>query len=453
MRTRTIRRRAAASAAVSALLALPGAAAAQGTPEEQLRATLAAQMAQAPPAAGAYVVDLTDGHVVFDDRSDQKLLSASVTKLYTTSTALIQLGPRTRVSTRVLGTGRRTGATWKGNLYLRGGGDFTFGTASFARKAYGSRASVERLARALRRRGVRRVTGRVFGDVSLYTDNGGTPFGLVLCPDPLFGRGCPYGPAGHLERPIPNGPRTPIGYNRGLRNNTSANPQRSPARFAARGLIRALRRAGIRVDGGAGTAISPEDAPQLAAVPSPPISRLVALVNRPSDNYAADSMLRLIGAEIAEAGSGRGGARVVKETIRQQFGLTPDIESGSGETLNDRTSPRELVQLLIGMRSRPEGSVFARSLSQAGRNGTLLRFAGSVAEGRCQLKDGTRVDAVQANTTLNITGYCTSTSGKTFAFAVMLNGLPIEFVPPDKLESPGYAIQDAVVKALAGYQG
>jgi serine-type D-Ala-D-Ala carboxypeptidase/endopeptidase (penicillin-binding protein 4) len=453
MRTRTIQRRAAATAAVSALLALPAAASAQGTPEEQLRATMAAQMAQAPPAAGAYVVDLTDGHVVFDDRSDQKLLSASVTKLYTTATALLQLGPRTRVSTRVLGTGRRAGATWKGDLYLRGGGDFTFGTASFARHAYGSRASVERLARALRRRGLRRVAGRVLGDVSLYTDNGGTPFGLVLCPDPLFGRGCPYGPAGHLERPIPNGPRTPIGYNRGLRNDTGANPQRSPARFAARGLIRALRRAGIRVDGGAGAAISPEDAPQLAGVPSPPISRLVALINRPSDNYAADSMLRLIGAEIAEAGSGRGGAGVVKETIRQQFGLTPDIASGSGETLEDRTSPRELVQLLIGMRSRPEGFVFARSLSQAGRNGTLLRFAGSVAEGRCQLKDGTRVDADQANTTLNITGYCTSTSGKTFAFAVMLNGLPIEFVPPDKLESPGYAIQDAVVKALAGYQG
>src|SRR5919108_1837936 len=177
MRTRSIQ----AGAVVAALLALPAGAFAQGTPEEQLRATFAAQMAQAPAASGAYVVDLTDGHVVFDDRSDVKRLSASIEKLYTTSTALIELGPKTRVKTRVLGTGRRVGRTWRGNLYLRGGGDFTFGTAAFARKGYGTRASVERLAAQVRRSGLRRVSGRVFGDATVYRDNGGTPFELVLC--------------------------------------------------------------------------------------------------------------------------------------------------------------------------------------------------------------------------------------------------------------------------------
>jgi serine-type D-Ala-D-Ala carboxypeptidase/endopeptidase (penicillin-binding protein 4) len=126
-----------------------------------------------------------------------------------------------------------------------------------ARRASVSTTSVERLAAPLRRSGLRRVTGRVYGDVSLYSDNGGTPFELVLCSNPLFGRDCPYGPAGKLERPIPNGPRIPIGFNRGLRSATGAEPQRSPARFAARGLIRALRRAGVRVDGGAGAAIAP----------------------------------------------------------------------------------------------------------------------------------------------------------------------------------------------------
>jgi serine-type D-Ala-D-Ala carboxypeptidase/endopeptidase (penicillin-binding protein 4) len=89
----------------------------------------------------------------------------------------------------------------------------------------------------------------------------------------------------------------------------------------------------------------------------------------------------------------------------------------------------------------------------AGRNGTLLRFAGSVAEGRCQLKDGTRVDPVQPNTTLNISGCCTSVSGRTFAFAVMMNGMPLEFVPPDRIESPAYALEDTIAKALAGDQG
>jgi serine-type D-Ala-D-Ala carboxypeptidase/endopeptidase (penicillin-binding protein 4) len=79
-----------------------------------------------------------------------------------------------------------------GDLYLRGGGDFTFGTASFARSACGSHASLERLAAKPRRAGLRRSNGRVLGDASCFTDNGGTPFTLVLCQDPLLGRGCPY---------------------------------------------------------------------------------------------------------------------------------------------------------------------------------------------------------------------------------------------------------------------
>ena len=440
---------------IAAALALvaPAAAAQEPTAEDQLRSTIAAQMAQGPPAAGALVVDLTDGHVVFDDRSDAKLLAASVTKLYTTATALTRLGTRTRLSTRVLATGRRDGATWVGNLYLRGGGDFTFGTATFARNAYGSSASVERLATALRRAGLRRIRGRVLGDASLYTDNGGTPFSLILCPDPLFGRDCPYGPAGRLERPIPNGPRTPIGFDRGLRSDAGPAPQNRPARFAAHRLIAAMRDAGIRVEGRAGGARTPARARALAATQSPPVARLVQLINQPSDNYAADSMLRLLGARLAADGSRAGGVRVVSDTIAGRFALAPEIESGSGETIRDRTSPRELVQLLIGMRARPEGSAFAQSLSLAGRSGTLLRFAGTVAEGRCQLKDGTRVDPIQPNTTLNITGYCTSAGGRPFAFAVMMNGMPLEFVPPDQIVSPAYALQDQIVQALAEYQG
>ena len=110
------------------------------------------------------------------------------------------------------------------------------------------------------------------------------------------------------------------------------------------------------------------------------------------------------------------------------------------------------MALLKDMASRPAGPAFTGSLSVAGRNGTLRRLAGTAAAGRCQLKDGTRVDPVLANTTLNLVGYCTSVGGTRFAFAVMMNGMPMEFVPPDKIVSPAYALQDAMVEALAGYQ-
>jgi D-alanyl-D-alanine carboxypeptidase/D-alanyl-D-alanine-endopeptidase (penicillin-binding protein 4) len=433
-------------------LALASPALAQGTdPEGQLRQALLAQMAQGPASAGAYVVDLTDGHVVLDDRSEVRRLAASITKLYTTSAALLRLGRNARLSTRVLATGRRVGRTWRGDLYLRGGGDFTFGLASFARKAYGSGGSVEALAAALRRLGISRVRGAVFGDSSLFSDNGGTHFELVLCRDPLFGRGCPYGPAGSFERPLPNGPRTPIGFDRGLVNATSTKAQSNPTTFAAQRLIGALRARGISVDGPAARRKAPAGARTLATTRSPSVARLVALVNPPSDNYAADMMQRVLGASAGD-GSRAGGARVISREIQKRFGIQPQAFTGSGETTRDRTSPREVVSLLTGMRSRPEGAAFARSLSRAGQNGTLLRFKGTVAEGRCQLKDGTRLDELP-NTALNIAGYCRSASGRTFAFAVMMNGMPMRFVPPDRIESPAYALEDAIVKTLAGYTG
>jgi serine-type D-Ala-D-Ala carboxypeptidase/endopeptidase (penicillin-binding protein 4) len=428
-----------------------GAAAAQ-SPENELRATLAAQMAAGPEAAGAYVIDLDDGRVLFDDRSRERLLSASVTKLYTTATALLELGAEPRLRTRVLGTGRRNGATWRGNLYLRGVGDFTFGTAAFGRSAYGGGGTVEELAGDLRRAGIRRVRGSVFADTSLFTDGEGSSFDLVLCPDPLFGRGCPYGPNGRLERPIPNGPRTAIAFNRGLKNATSADGQEEPARFAARRLIRELEARGIRVSGRAREGATPGGADPLAATESPTMATLTKLVNRPSDNYAAETLFRVLGAREARDGSGAGGARVVSRTIRQRFGIEPEIESGSGETIRDRTSPRELVRLLSGMRGVPQARAFERSLSVAGRSGTLLRFEGTPVESRCLLKDGTRVDE-PPRTTLNMTGYCETASGRTLAFAVMMNGMPLEFVPPDRIESPAYALQDRFVRALAEYRG
>ena len=111
------------------------------------------------------------------------------------------------------------------------------------------------------------------------------------------------------------------------------------------------------------------------------------------------------------------------------------------------------MTLLAGMRKRPEGAAFARSLSLAGRNGTLCGSPGPSRPAAASSRTARASTTMQANTTLNISGYCTSVSGRTFAFAVMMNGMPLEFVPPDKIESPAYALQDAIVKALAGYRG
>ncbi len=87
-------------------------------------------------------------------------LPASVEKLWTTSTALLAFGPSARLSTSVLADGRLQGGTFHGTLYLRGGGDPTFGSSGFDRLNYGTGATVQALVSSLiRTLGLRALDG------------------------------------------------------------------------------------------------------------------------------------------------------------------------------------------------------------------------------------------------------------------------------------------------------
>ena len=163
----------------------------------------------------------------------------------------MRLGPRTRVSTASSAPARRGGATWDGDLYLRGGGDFTFGTASFARKAYGSSASVERLAAQLRRSGLRRIDGqRLRRRVALPRQRRDAVPARRCAPIRCSAAAAPTvrPPSWSARSRTARAPRSASTAASSTRRASKA--QSRPARFAARGLIRALRSAGIRVDGG-----------------------------------------------------------------------------------------------------------------------------------------------------------------------------------------------------------
>ncbi|HEX7292214.1 MAG TPA: D-alanyl-D-alanine carboxypeptidase, partial [Conexibacter sp.] len=192
-----------------------------------LDALVAGGLARAGGISGGYVLDTTTGRALASVRADTPRIPASVNKLFTSSTALLRFGPDATLQTRVLGVGTLDDAgTWHGDLYLRGGGDPTFGSASFNRLAYGLGASVSTLAVRVRAAGIRRVTGRVRGDESLLDRlRGGPASGYALDLD--IG-----GPLGGLL------------YNRGLAREDGSALQRAPAKFAAQQLTRELRRAG-----------------------------------------------------------------------------------------------------------------------------------------------------------------------------------------------------------------
>ncbi|MGH3995377.1 MAG: D-alanyl-D-alanine carboxypeptidase, partial [Pseudonocardiaceae bacterium] len=146
-------------AAVALWLAAPPASAtpartSQGT-DSALGAKLAGPMRAAGRFSGAYVVNLDKGRTVFRRHHTRARILASNTKLFTTSAALARFGPAAKLSTEVRGDGDLDpDGTYRGNLYLLGGGDPTFGSRRFTRRAYSGGASVEDLAAKLKEAGI-----------------------------------------------------------------------------------------------------------------------------------------------------------------------------------------------------------------------------------------------------------------------------------------------------------
>src|SRR5437764_8366144 len=157
-----------ALAVVACALVTPAAALAAGQ-EGGLAPRLASAMRGAGRLSGAFVYNATAGHTVFSRRSRRTRVLASNTKLFTTTTALLRFGPLARLHTRVLGLGTLgSDGTFIGDLYLRGGGDPTFGSRRFVRRNYGRGATVQALVARIKQAGVRAVQGGIYGDESLF---------------------------------------------------------------------------------------------------------------------------------------------------------------------------------------------------------------------------------------------------------------------------------------------
>jgi D-alanyl-D-alanine carboxypeptidase/D-alanyl-D-alanine-endopeptidase (penicillin-binding protein 4) len=391
-------------ALAGALVAAPSAAAAG--PDATARA-LSRAMGAASAASGAIAVDLDTGQTLYQLRPDTPRMPASVEKLYTTSTALLRLGPEETLSTTVLGEAPiAEDGTLTGNLYLRGGGDPTFGTSA-----------ASQLAGQLKSAGLRAVTGRVMGDESAFDGRRGPPSSGYRVSSDV-------------------GPLSALSFNRGRTGKRRPYFQVSPALFAAQAFQRALRRRGIRVGRSAQTGDTPETAATLTEWQSPTLAEIARRTNVPSDNFMAETLIKTLGVRLRSEGSTAAGAQAVTEAM-SSLGVQTRVIDGSGLSRLDRTSPRAVVTLLTRMASDPAGEALAASLPVAGRTGTLVhRMRGTAAQDRCQAKTGTLHD-VSA-----LAGYCTTTAGSHVAFAFLMNYT--SYVSARR-------VQDRMTAALAKY--
>jgi D-alanyl-D-alanine carboxypeptidase/D-alanyl-D-alanine-endopeptidase (penicillin-binding protein 4) len=387
------------------------------TPLAKLDRKMAAAMKPLGSNSGAYVYDLTSGQVLYDDAGSVPRSPASVEKLYTLTAALELFGPSGTLTTDVYGAGTLApGGVWDGNLYLRGGGDPTFGDLHFINTWYGDGTSVGALAAKLvAATHITRVDGSIIGDASYFDSLPGDP-ASGFAPDPNL--------AGELSA---------LSFDRG-----AVGRQRTPPAHAAWELSGALYRDHVNVTGHAEHGVTPPGARLLASIASPPMSALADLTATPSDDFFAEMILKALGARFGAGGSTAAGAAVVARVLAG-LGIKAQIVDGSGLSRSDLTSPQQVVTLLRDLSPggvaalQTVGADLRAALPVDGKTGTLsARMVGTAADGNCQAKTGTLSNAS------DLAGWCDGN----YVFALLMNDVDV---------GSAEKAQDKIVEALARY--
>jgi D-alanyl-D-alanine carboxypeptidase/D-alanyl-D-alanine-endopeptidase (penicillin-binding protein 4) len=371
------------------------------------------------PGTGALIWDLQTGAQVYALHATTPLMPASNVKLVTAAAALWAWGEDHRIPTHVLTDGTLSpDGTLTGDLYLRGLGDPSLSTLRYQRREMHLRtASIEGLVRRLKTRGVRRVHGAVVADDSWFDRRR-----VVVTWRPGLQEEC-----GRLAA---------LSADEGLRD---GNRLRSPALYAAQLLTAALKKAGVKVDEGPRMGATPAGAQLLARQWSAPLAKLIRRMNKDSDNFFAEVLLKGLGRDLYDEGSTDAGLQASRDVLAQ-IGAEPEafrLADGSGLSYDNRLTAGDIVRLLVAMYRRDDWEAYRGSLARAAVDGTLAdRMQDTAAAGNASAKTGSLADAAA------LSGYVTSADGHLLAFAIVTNGERLDHWRTTKAH-------DALVAALA----
>ena len=200
---------------------------------------------------------------------------------------------------------------------------------------------------------------------------------------------------------------------------TSYLTMKYPDMFVAGVLKHQLKLAGISVKGSIARKVTPENAEILGEFKHP-LSYLVGLVNKNSDNFLAEHVYKLVG---ASAGGQKNTGKVATETVKRVLsdnGIPVDgicIYDGSGLCRKNLFSAAVQTMLLNRALKLPFGQDFKNSLSVAGVDGTLRkRMSGTYAASNLRAKTGT------LRNTSALSGYSYTKDGEQLIFSIISNG-------------------------------
>ena len=320
--------------------------------------------------------DLGTGKLLEGHQTDLQLVPASTTKVISTYAILKSLKPDFQLNTEVWGDLR--GGTVTGDLIFKGAGDPLL-----------TSERIYFLALELKARGVQRVTGRVRLDQSAFDSQ-------------RFGNG--------WERTSANTtpPVLPLSVNF---NRDNGRLVADPERFGVETLTRILTQAGIAIQG-EGQGGTPQ---KLLSFPSLPLRDLVLDINKNSNNFMVEMLVKQFG-----SGSWPAGITRIQLFYASLLGLGPDkidLTDGSGLSKDNRLSARTLgIVLRAAWNDFEVGPEMVGSMKVIGGEPWRLHIKDPNLARRIRCKTG------HLSGVTSVCGYLQTLDGKLRVFAILLNG-------------------------------
>jgi len=448
------------------------------------------QARRVAPALGVHVVDVASGETVYGFEPDRNRIIASNTKLLTSAAAVDLLTPGHFIETSLRANGLVAGGELQGDLAVVGAGDPSisgrhFGDdALFIFRSWGEQ---------LRAAGVERVSGdlvlvdglfdaeQVHPDwprnqlhkwyeapVSALSFNDNTVWVWVR---PGAGSGAPaqaeitpYVPTVKISnraKTTRHRSKHSIQINRkpgsdvievsgwvysGAEPFVSAVTVPDPELLFGHALIAGLAQSGVTLAGSLRIRNDLPEAPwRVVARHRTSVATVIEVVNKRSQNFYAESLLKLLGALDCGLGSWASGREVVARFL-ERVGIprgTYIYSDGSGMSRNNQFSPRQLTTLLRHMYFHRDGKAYMQSLAYSGESDFDPPWMKSSLSERLE-ESSYRHNVLAKTGGLNgvstLSGYVKARSGKLYAFSILCNSAPARWRAVDA--------QDRIVRTL-----
>ncbi len=325
---------------------------------------------------GIKIYSLDEGVDLYERNGAARFVPASSLKLFTAAAALECLGKEDRFETRVMTDGTASKGVLEGNCYLVGSGDPSLTGLDLVELIDGMGDLV-------------RIEGDLVLDLSCFEDGPKGP-GWMWDEEPAFW--CV--------------PMNPLNMEHNFVDGVAI---LQPEKLTAAIFKGILERKGIELDGELRVGEVPEGAVVLATHASEPISELIKVPLKKSDNLYANCLFKRLGP------SWEKGRERVEAFLLENVGLNPEemvIIDGSGLSRYNLVSPAQMIEFLKKMRSNRE---FKGALPIGGKDGTLKNRMGTIP-GKVRAKTGAMTGVS------SLCGYIMTDLGEELAVAIFVNG-------------------------------